>query len=541
MEEKKKDGRASVEKDDFWDIASLVPKRSGTVHYARSTHGVDLEFSEKNVKSATREGSTSQEPSTVIKRYIPPHSDERLTRKEIFDFCESYDPQNSLLHRVTLKKLTCPYHYYGEFLSDAIQYSEVRGTCCEYVPFFSYVPQYNQLSEQQRSFYFWFRENARQQNFIETDSCYVLLYVYELINLGNRLDVKESQKMLTALWNAYHAKFPSIESKLADWICDFSLIHRLPPPKNGTLEMVNRVQSLKEFYIAMPQGDIDGCVRSLLQFCNSYDYRKSKFYKRETAELFDTHIFGVLREAVLHYSKDGRILSGLTGEDSRLMRDAYAGALCVAKERYRIEVEYCSFSRSNELRFLVGDIVKYAENRIRGTIGVKSKMSVYSVSTELRMRIDNYLEENLPKRRVGKENKEKQAYEAMYDIPRKPFSLSDARKIEEDSWSTTRDLIEAFESEAVTDASVEPMVNEARTAQSENDMRTSFGALWEILLVLFEGREDAIHQAAKKQGKMPDALADEINEIASEAIGDALIEETSGGYRIIEDYRDMIE
>ncbi len=535
MEEKNK---KQTEVDDFWDISSLIPKRCGaSAPSHRSPRSVELEIPQKPM-TASR---SSQETSSVIRRYIPPYTEETLTRKEQYEFCKSYEPKNSLLHRVTLKKQSCVYQYYGEFLSDAIRYKDVYGEMCEFEPYFSYVPQYNQLSEKQIFFYFWFRENARRQVFIETDLSYLLLYVFELINLGDLVDVRESQTVLTELWNNYHVKFPAIEGKLADWICDFSLIHQLPPPKNGTAELVKRVLALKEFYIAMPHGDIDGCAKSLLRYCSSYDYRKSKFYKKETESIFDTYVLGALREAVSFYSKDGRILSELTGEDSRLMRDSYAGALCVAKEKYRIEVEYCSFSRSNELRFLVGDIIRHTENRIRGALGIKSKMSVYSLSTDLRTKIDEYLNQNLPQKKTSQGRQEKQAYEAMYDAPVKPLSLTDARRIEQESWDTTKDLIEAFEEEKdVPEVSVDLTVPQAQT-NTGSDLQASFGMFWSIIIDLFAGKKEAVYHAAAEQGKLPDALADEINEIAFEAFGDALIEETDGGHQIIEDYREMIE
>ena len=42
-------------------------------------------------------------------------------------------------------------------------------------------------------------------------------------------------------------------------------------------------------------------------------------------------------------------------------------------------------------------------------------------------------------------------------------------------------------------------------------------------------------------GKLPDAVADEINEIAAEELGDILLEADDNGYRLIEDYRDALE
>ena len=350
-----------------------------------------------------------------------------------------------------------------------------------------------------------------------------------------------------SLWNAYHTAFPAIEGKLADWICDFSLIHRLPPPDNTGMEIIQRVMALKEYYIAMPRNDIEGGAHTLLRFCTSYDFHTSKFFK-EHATLFETHIFEAVMQAVRYYSSEGRLLSKVAFDDCRIVRDAYAGALCVAQQKYRIEVEYCSFSRSNELRFLVGDIVKYAENKLRSYLGIKSKMTVYAVPTDLKSVLNAYFAEALPTKRVARAVKEPQAYEALYDLPKKPFSLRDAAQIEAESWSTTRDLIEAFEErseveepQVVAEPAVVPIMDAEPVITGENDLKSALGEWREAVCRLLAGDAGAIAEAARQAGKMPESLVDEINEIAFDAIGDMLIEETDGGYQVVEDYRTLVE
>ena len=538
----KKDGKKE-DLDAFWDISELVPRKkmSPTAHSRRtSIDCADVELGERVDKPVSRSDS-----DTLIKRYIPRRGDGRITSiAESFEAQESYSPKDSLIHKVVLKKQKCTYRYYGEFLDDAKKLNLVQGKECAYVPFFSYAPQYNQLSAEQLEYYLWFRENVRHGVFIKTDYSYVLLYIYELINLGGGIDVKESQKILVCLWKEYHKSFPALSSKLADWICDFSLLHRLPPPIVGGSELASRVMSLKEFYIAMPRGDMEGCARSLLSFCTSYDFHKSKFYTEENRTLFDRHIFGALVRAVRYYSVDGRLLSGISFNDSKLMRDAYAGAICASEQKYRIEVEFCSFSRSNELRFLVGDIIKYSENKLRTYIGVKSKMTVYSLPNDLRDILDAYFLEELPSKRHSRVDKEKTAYEALYEVPMKPLSLSDAAKIESESWQTTKELIDAFEISEVAPIEEKPLFEEPFAPQAEvgedTDILAHLAEYRELLAKMLGVDCGALLHFASENGKMPETLADEINELAFEVIGDSLIEECDGGYEIIEDYRELL-
>ena len=57
-----------------------------------------------------------------------------------------------------------------------------------------------------------------------------------------------------------------------------------------------------------------------------------------------------------------------------------------------------------------------------------------------------------------------------------------------------------------------------------------------------DGDPSALRAAAKALGKMPDALADEINAITADGeIGDIILEDDGMGcYTVIEDYREQI-
>lgn len=541
------DRKKKTDPDDFWDISSLIPSKKSSFGYARSTDAVEI----SSESSSRKKEDTVQDSSTVIKRYIPSRGGSPISAvSDQFEEAEIYEPKESLIHRVCLKKQKCAYRYYQEFLEDAKRLLREKGTPCEYVPFFSYVPQYNQMNEKQLAYYLWFRECFFRGENIRIDYSYVLLWIYERINLGKQVDLLESQRILTELWNRYHEEFPALEGKLAEWICDFSLLYRLPPPEQATSKLVSRVPSLKEFYITVPDYDVGGCVKSLLKYCSSYDYHSSKFATKENLPLFDRHVHEALALAVSYYSSDGKILSGLSFEDSSLIRDAFAGALCSADIKYRIEIKYCSFSRSNELRFLVGDIVKYAENKLRAYLGIKSRMTVYSLPTDLQKRLDRYFELELPGKKPVAIKRIPQEYDKLYDLPRKPFSLKDAEKIEEASWETTGKLLTTFESdpefewlETKSEDLIEPVTValESEPIAEKSDLRTRLGKYLKAILEVSSGDTKAIDRLAVSLGKMTDALADEINEIAFEVYGDALIEECDGGYVVIEDYRELLE
>ena len=316
-------------------------------------------------------------------------------------------------------------------------------------------------------------------------------------------------------------------------------------------------------------------ARILMRHCCQYDYRKSKFAGGEHKELFDSTI-----PAAVAYVLP--LLLGANGQkpaismlDSTVTRDAYTGALCSYRNKRKIEVSYTSFSRSHELRFLMGDMVKHVENRLRGWIGVRSKLSVMSLPTPLRDALDAYLNPMEPPKSavpVKKKEEPRPAYEALYDLPRKEVSMEDAAAIEADSWETTRILVEAFEGEgnqekptesapaaeqasaketpAAPVVSVDPTPAAApvsvpardateRTAPATDSPLAPYAPFIKAAL---DGDSAALRAAAKTLGKMPDALADEINALTADGeIGDIILEDDGmGGYTVIEDYRDAV-
>ena len=77
--------------------------------------------------------------------------------------------------------------------------------------------------------------------------------------------------------------------------------------------------------------------------------------------------------------------------------------------------------------------------------------------------------------------------------------------------------------------------------EDRNDLRSALGDKYEFLTAALEGDKTKQNQVAKRLSGMPDAIADEINEIAAELLGDIILEEDDGdGYRVIEEYREVI-
>ena len=245
---------------------------------------------------------------------------------------------------------------------------------------------------------------------------------------------------------------------------------------------------------------------------------------------------GVLRYIISKSNDPARPFeaAGMLMQDSRTKRDAFTGALCCPQVKKSIEIEYCSFSHSHELRFIITDILKYAENRIRAHIGVKSRITVSILPDGIKRLADEYFASELPIRvshpSIPEEIPE---YEKLYEPSTSGLSLESAARIEELSWETTGKLVEAFDGE-VPEEIVEP---EPEPIDEEN-------SLWELLneneiaFIRAALAEDLALQSsiASRMGSLPDIIADRINTLAADTMGDILLEDIGGGYAVLEDY-----
>ena len=539
------------EMDRFWDIDALLPSRRIP---ARST-GTEAEevtvAAQADRTPVTRSEPLPPRPDTTV---IHPHEaplNGTPVRRAVFPPpppeplpLEDYEPDSALLHRVEIFPLSPGKNYFSEFRRAALALSDKHGApTANPVPFFSYVPQYDQMTAAQMNWYLCLRDCVRQELYPQTDSSYLLLLAYEIINLAQDGDTQQGQTILLHIWQNYRAEHPKLDRYLPEWICDYSLIHRLPPPALPHEERMEIMQhcKLKEFYVS---GGADGYLQALLSFASNYDYRKSKFCTSETLPLFDRVIPAVLTAVMDRLSRDGKLFALVRMDDSRKLRIAYEGALCASECSRKLTVSYCSFSRSHELRFLVTDLVKYTENKLRARLGIRSRMSVYALPNEVREVIEAVCEPLLPKKEPAARQKmtEPPAYEKLYDLPPVPLDPDRAAEIERSSWDTTERLVEAFDDpDGIPDAVTAPApVSETPPAPSGIAQSSPYSRYRRFLTAVRDADNAGIRAAAQALGALPDALADEVNERATEDLGDILLEDCGDGWRVLADYRDFL-
>lgn len=554
--------------DEFWDLSEYANKSKQTQSIPRSfsnrrTSAIEINDSKINLKTEKLDQS-----DTMITKFIPPHSDANFIKKNIIF---EYKPQNPLIEKVTV---------YSDkensvlFISDNLFIRERRAlidrttTFKEYVPFYSYSPRYSQLNKAQLNWYIWWRQNARNGNFIKTDESYVLLYAYELAATPDSEDRQAALDMLCSLITSFSSNELGIVYKIMirDIICDYCLINNLPSPTQKLSKIERQVlfgSFLPEFFVDFSQNK-ESCV-PILASTSLYDYKRSKCYNDTNADTFKIGIDGAINAVINNDDAFNSITSFTKGVYSGVTVDRHPFPHMVNVVNKSIKIEVVYYELSN-IKSAITDIVRYSENKIRDHLGIKNKLHVLTVNPAARIAVDSFFEENLPARPVVDRRRkdarmadESHDYDVLYDVPKVEISPERALEIDRESWDTTRKLTEAFaDVDTTTDVGTNELahsdMNQAKItpiSSSQSDITEPIVSDEQSVYVQLCNNLGDIAQFvnlcrgsslleqrkfASSHGMSCEELVDKINESAAELFGDIILEDNGERYVIIEDY-----
>ncbi len=511
------------DKNDFWDIDKLVPQKK-TVAHPPEKRVVGVEFSD---------GVPETENTAETELSLPP--------RKRFLTEESYTPAfHTLITNVTVSRFSDPYDFYDTFRKAALLFYDVKGEVSPFVPFYSYMPQYAQLTPEQRAYYFYFRDELRRGVYLKTDCSYLYLYVYEILNLPEKIKPEEGIIRLCRLWGAYRKALPAIDKYFSVWVQDYCLLYRLTPPMlemRDFLYAVTEKSAFREFFFSL--SDItteDGFAYTLRTF-SDYDPRSGKYAlgtEKETyMKYMRTALTPVLQDIVARGVESCRKRSVIT-------RDTFPYSLCTQKVKARLKIEYCPLSEDTAVRETVTAAVKYTENLLRAALGVRSRLSVRDLPEHYRRAIDGFFSGILAEAKRKNAEKNKPEYEKKYEALSVGFSMAGAGEIERDSWTTTMKLVLPEAEELSVGASAP-----AETTEAEEIPPISDSVEKKDRFFSHEGEDAAFLSRCldhpERSGVVADACAERLNTIFSDMIGDVVLENRDDLWTVIEDYREDVK
>lgn len=505
------------EKDGFWDISDLVPKK-------KTPYQLPPAFPVRTVTVESGSDTPRKEEETLH------FSQGQVTPAEEYVY---HPKDHMLLEKVTLRHTEVRYRFYSHFLEDAHRIFPMKGEKCDFVPFFSYLPQYAQLSQAQLAYYLYFRDEVRQGRYPQTSQSYFLLYVFELINLPDVIPPKEGAHQLAAVWAAYRERLPQMDKFMVQWLMDYCLVHEVACPGDVIAPFLRQILGMakvKEFYLGGVSFESAVWADAIIALCSDYDPGKSRLAQGEHREALLSHleraVLCVLQAQKEHAPRQGAVRS--------LQFDAFLGALCTFSARKHITLSYYPVESTESLRRLVTGTVKYTENKLRAHLGMKSRLAVPPLPDEVKQLLDKDWQTAVPTAQKAPPRPE---YEALYDAQDMHFSPTEAVELEKDSWQNTRLLVEEDTEEEASDPSFDLPVLPGQ--QEKVAYGLSPGELL-FLTALMRGDTALMQQASAKEKKTPQTMAEHINECMMDGMGDIILEITPEGMTLIPDYQEEV-
>ena len=268
----------------FWSVDDLTPPEG------KKKNRLPKAFAPKD---EVRFAQPSQKKETIQKPSFPCATSVHARRGSLM---KEYTQKGMLVEQVRISSWPTPYSFFELFKRDALRFFD---TCLgeeEFEPFFSFMPQYFQLSGKQLRYYLWWRENLRNGKLLRTDYSYVLLYIYEILNLPEKIEPKLGAKQMALLWARCRGDYPRLDRYLSEWMADYCLIHQIPLPVDLLLPFyadILQKTTVKEYYIdaldTEKEGGRTAYYRAVMEMSTTYRFRDSKAITPDNRKLFETH------------------------------------------------------------------------------------------------------------------------------------------------------------------------------------------------------------------------------------------------------------
>jgi len=439
----------------------------------------------------------------------------------------------------------------SSFKKQAQQYTNTTCNQANFVPFMSYWPTYSSMTEAQHKWYFYWRGQARNGNYVQTDLSYIFLYVYELINdVGFGSSIEGYQKLL-AIWQAYRTAFPKLDNYVPDWTLDFVVLHKLDDQLAEFLGGIQGFQDsallcmqLQKNYIEQNQPISMSAILPLA----SYRMEKSKFYQEGYSTLIETElgkIFLKINSAMLErYGKNLFQMFCPSGTITQ-NRTCYRSAVYDGSASYTIE--YPDFANHSPLISFIDSILRYTENKLREKVGFNGRLRGITIDEAWKQLID--AEFGTPTKEVQQQPAKKTARislsaEAVRSLRTESDELRDILHTEQDEpdiESVATFLAESPPKEIILVSSGKQLLTELEEVIAM--LHNCNESQQELLRSIYEnGWESNSGQLTAALGNgMIEMMVDEINGLAMEHMGTIVIAAEQDLYVLEDDFRDEFE
>jgi hypothetical protein len=434
------------------------------------------------------------------------------------------------------------------FLQEARKFESTRNGICPFIPFMCYWPTYSSLTEPQKQWYFYWRDQVRNSHHPETSLSYIFLHIYELIHGVGAPNAQAAYEQLYAIWMAYRTVFPKLDSYLPDWIVDFSIMYKLQVPilkpyldsiSSGNRECADLLVSL-HFNDELPKVPVN-----LLNCYSDYRFDRSKFYTAGNSDFVCENLSKVITHIDTYFkSKTSKgILNTFQPRGSiDIRRDPFRSAVYSGPAAQIQLGSVYPYSEHPPLREFMTAVTKHTENCLRQIRQFRTRLRGITLPDDIREIIDELL--------VGQPKPETSApIKVSLDFSKVQDLIVESNSVRELLLTTVQETHQMF---TLPNNSELPKI--PRPIGTSDHLLTDLDPIWAVLtrldanetkMLVFMLGEGWHADTNMLQHAMPETLVEtaieHINELSLKYAGDLLIAAESETKIIAEDYRDELE
>lgn len=412
-----------------------------------------------------------------------------------------------------------------KFFKDVERNASREGKTAAFVPFMSYWPTYDSMNKAQQAWYFYWRSQIRQENYMDTDLSYIFVLIYELLSGIGWQDPQEGYQKLMQLWAAYQKKFPSLDRYLISWTFDFTQQYNLEYRLSDVDANPRLAPSvIKDILIARHAEDVPLKLHfSLIDALSDYSLVNSKFYKDGNQDLMHEAIPRViaLADAALRKNKQKGILD--TYGPPRIKKQeyyAFTSAVCPQANK-KMYVTVKDYSTYPELRAYIKELVRYGENTLRELRGCKGRLRGVTIDEETAKLVENFLKKEYGQQATQANGSSKES-KVILDHEK----INERRK-ESDA------VRAALDAEETTTPEKKALLTDIQ------EVTAIYTAISSSARSLLDRLEKSSWECSAAQGDEP--LIAEINRLAERYLGCALLVAEASKIIAEDDYRDELE
>lgn len=447
-----------------------------------------------------------------------------------------------------------------QFVEQAESLADRNGEPAPFVQFMSYWPTYQDMTDSQQKWYFYWRSEVRNMRYPETDLSYIFMHIYELINGVGWAEPKHGLFQLTQLLIHYGEAYRQLENYLFNWIYDFALVHQLTSTIGELDVLTRKPDRLPGEFLAMEllskfqESPLQLSLDMLLSLSN-YDMKRSRFYLGEGKDDLEFYIPRILAVVDGYISKiHGVRLIDMFSPGEMLVTQRYLFRSAVYNNRLygsTFSVSHLPILDHEPLREYITQIIKFAENKLREYQGFKGRLKGISLEPEVETLIDRYLAREYAKQSIATaiqiDTDKLAQLQLDTEYVREMLTIEEIEDPLETSNDAHMSAEVSHESELVTHLQC-AAVEEAQSLDNSVESSWDTADLGEEWLLLAEALNEVhfnalatlmsdapvieLSRLAEEHGTMPTLLIDEINQAAMEHIGDLIVSEDG----VVEEY-----